>query len=1690
MTVTDSNSCTQIDSTIIIEPAILSSSIIGTNVSCNGGNDGTADLTTSGGTLPCSFLWSNGDTTEDVTSMFAATYNVLITDASGCSIIDSVTITEPASVSTGIVTTDVSCAGNTDGSADLTTTGGVLPYSYLWSNGATTEDISSLAAGTYYVTVTDFNSCIKTDSVVIAQPTSISTSIVGTNVTCFNGNDGAANLIVSGGTAPFGYLWSNGATTEDITSINAGTYIVTVTDFNSCIKVDSVTLTQSTPLVLNTSKTDASCGNSDGIAIVSVTGSISPYTYLWSNGQTNDTATGLAAALYQVLVTDSLGCQDSVNININDLGAPSLTIQGTNITCNGANDGIVDLTVSGGVLPYSFLWSNGDTIEDLSGLNAATYSVTVTDSSSCTAIDFQVISEPGVLATSKVVTDISCNGAGDGSINITVSGGTSPFTYAWSSGATTEDISGLAFGTYYITVTDTNLCNTTDSGTISEPTLLSASVAGTDISCNGSSDGSVDLTASGGVLPYSFLWSNGATTEDISALTAGTYYVTVTDSNSCTQIDSSTIIEPASLSSSTTGTNVTCNAGNDGAVDLTITGGLTPFTFLWSNGDTTEDLSGLVASTYTVVITDSVGCPANDSFTITEPTAILSSIAGTNASCSGSADGSANLTVSGGILPYSYLWSNGATTEDISSLNSGTYIITITDSNLCIVIDSIIITEAVSVTTSIIGTNVTCFNGSDGAANLTASGGTPPFTYLWSNGATTEDIASLTSGTYIVTVTDSNLCTKEDSITLNNPAQIISSIAATNASCFGDTNGIIDLTVSAGINPYSYSWSNGSTTEDLINLGGATYYVTITDSNLCTISDSAVIFEPSILATTIADTSISCFGSNDGSINLTSSGGTTPYSYLWSNAAITQDLSGLAPNTYYVTVTDSNLCTIVDSATIVEPAILATSIVSTSLSCYNSGDGAVNLTVTGGVTAYNYSWSNGATTQDISSLPIGSYVVTVTDLNLCTITDSAILTEPTQIITSITGTNASCMGINDGAANLSVSGGGTPYTYLWSNGATTQNISGVAMGTYYVTVTDSILCAVVDTVIIGGPAAIIPGIVGANISCNGNNDGSATLSVTGGNPPYTYLWSNGATTMNIINLIAGTYIVTITDSIGCIGIDSATIIDPGVLNSTVIGVDNICNGGNIGSIDLTVLGGTTPFTYLWSNGAITEDLTALVAGSYVVTITDSSGCIKSDSSIITEPATSITTGIVATHVSCNGGNDGAADLTVSGGMPPYTYLWSNGATTEDISGLTGSVSFTFYTVTVTDSLGCAVSKSIGILEPFAISSNIVGTNVSCNSKNDGEADLTVTNGIPAYTYLWSNGSTNEDLVGVGPGTYSVTITDQNSCTSFDLIAITQPGALTLNVSKNDVNCNGAGDGTATANPSGGIPPYTYLWDNGQTTKIATGLVPGTYVVTVNSSNARCSFDSTTIFEPSALTISMSKTDVICPGDGNGTATANVLGGTIPYTYLWSDGQTTAIATGLSGGTYTVTATDNKSCIIIDNITIIEPAPMLAITSSTPETIGLKNGTATVDSVIGGTPPYTYRWSDNQTTKTAVGLGAGMYTVQITDILLCSITDTVFVEGVSGISVDNAKFTIHLYPNPTENELFLEYRAKMAYDLDIKIYNILGEVVYRSTQFTVKKANYSIDLSQEPGGLYFVHIRVESGLIIRKIVIAK
>ncbi|MBS1546300.1 MAG: T9SS type A sorting domain-containing protein [Bacteroidetes bacterium] len=818
---------------------------------------GEIDLTPSGGTAPYSFVWSQGETTEDIQGAESGFYSVVITDASGCTgaLANIFIPTAPIMELSATVTATPSCGAG--GAIDLTVTGGVAPYSYLWSpSQSTEEDPTGLFAGSHYVVVTDATGC--TTSAVFTVPGTASTLAASGNLTspCSGGHNGLIDLIVSGGTPPYTYEWggSNGlsAITEDVTDLEAGNYWCIVTDAIGCTEIPGFSLLNGAQALSLSASTTPTCTDFGAIDLT-VTGTNGPFTFNWDYGYgptTEDVSNLHVGYAYTVEVTDiTLGCTATGIFTVPPVDPgdqPQIVDHALVQDCNGTD---VSVTATGNYQPLSFFWqgdigSNSPNAEGLIDVGSGSYVCAVTDAVGCMA--WQVIEvPPGPALELDLWSSTPCSST----LSVFATGGTGAYTYSWSNGATTYQFPDATPGqTYSVTVQDQGGLQCSATASFEMPNIQPIDITGVNMyTCDGSQNGSIDLTVTGPPGDYSFEWSGPggftSTSEDITDLWPGLYSYMLTGTYAGCGIVGWFEIDDLPSPTLYTTPYPTCGTDANGSVELAVSGSIPPFSYEWTGPggftSTIEDPTGLAAGTYMVTVTSAPpgSCKVTTTCTVgTNPAITLSAVSTPTCSMSGSID----LTPGGGSGWYTFQWEGpggySSTTEDPSGLAAGTYTVTVTDAVVgCQASADYIVGINPAITLG--ATSIpTCNSGTSGSINLTASGGTGPFTFLWSgpNGFTSseEDLLGLVSGTYTVNVTDAVGCTQVNDVMVGNTVIQTDPVIA-DAACTSGNLGAIDITPSGGVGPYSFSWSNGATSEDISGLQEGSYTVFIQDANGC-----------------------------------------------------------------------------------------------------------------------------------------------------------------------------------------------------------------------------------------------------------------------------------------------------------------------------------------------------------------------------------------------------------------------------------------------------------------------------------------------------------------------------------------------------------------------------------------------------------------------------------------------------------------------------------------------------------------------------------------------------------------------------------------------------------------------------------------------------------------------------------------
>lgn len=835
----------------------------------------------------------------------------------------------------------------------------------------------------------------------------------------------------------------------------------------------------------------------------------------------------------------------------------------TSVNCFGQSTGAINITPQGCSGNYTYKWSNNATSQDLTNIPAGTYSVTVTDPSTNSTVSATYnVTQPAVaLTATSSITNIACGAsANSGAINLTVSGGTSPYSYRWSNNATTQNLTNLTAGTYAVTITDNRTCTfaLSNLNVTSLSTVQVSNIVPTNIGQQGN-NGAVAITVTGGTgnLTYSWAGPNNytSTQKDISGLsTPGQYCVTVTDAMGCTANRCAMVNSPMVVTLQATRI---CDGASNGAITLTVTGGISPYSYKWSNGATTQNLNNVAVGNYTVTITDSQGGMNTSTTEVTKYPPIVLNAQITPAIGTAS-NGKIILTTTGGTSPYTFKWSNNSTKDTLLNVAKGEHCVTVTDSRGCVNNSCYTVPEQPDIPLSIANrqfTGVTCSGNTDGTLSFEIKGGRSPYTVTFSDN-TTLPISNglvaknnLNGGKVVYTVTDGSGTILKDSVEIPVPMPItMSSVVKHDNEEVGCT-GTINVTFQGGKAPYTVSWNtpNTGSAMQIVNLCEGNFIATVEDANGCKQTF------PAIPVTTFrasgSSIATACPQDTNGMVILSINGGAKPYAYSWKNAAgsvlaTTDTLKNVPPGVYTVSITEQSGNTLVKQFTVGSNSNLNADVEIISdyngsdISCLNATDAILEAVGKSGSGNYTYEWKKEttvlATTPVLNGVGVGTYQVSVKDGLGCTVVKQLSVAAPDtlQILGNIR--EISCLGDRNGEIIASALGGASskPYSFMWSNGTNGPRISFLAPGTYQVTATDANNCKTSTTFVLAEPKNIQVKVQTqpATDGCNG----SALAVVEGGTAPYTYKWNAPASVDAMIsNLCEGSYTVLVTDSRGC-----------------------------------------------------------------------------------------------------------------------------------------------------------------------------------------------------------------------------------------------------------------------------------------------------------------------------------------------------------------------------------------------------------------------------------------------------------------------------------------------------------------------------------------------------------------------------
>jgi hypothetical protein len=1017
---------------------------------------------------------------------------------------------------------------------------------------------------------------------------------------------------------------------------------------------------------------------------------------------------GLSPGEYIVRAQGAGGClvQDSITL----LLAPNPLIMETNITdvsCYGGSDGEIGVYLDNGLLPYAFYINGVENINPppydslFTGLSEGVYIITGIDSDSCGLRDTVYIDAPQfplqILSSNSVTI---CDTSLEGSAYAYAAGG-SPYldsvyifewyNSSWGSIGVGDSISNLGVGDYFLEVTDSNGCQANLPITVSTPELplfLSPQLFG--VVCTGDATGSAVVFAGGGTAPYDYVWSelNGSvletanniiTRDTLSGLVSGSYHLLITDSAGCTEEMIFNIDEPLvrlEISSVEVVDSIDCYGDLDGrGIVYMVNGSGSPaYSYLWDNGETTVIANSLSGGWHSILVSDTRGCVVEDSVNIPENSEVISALIITNpVSCYGDNDGAISVSTQGGVFLsttpyYDYFWSNGVNPNIpfIGNLSHGSYYLTTRDSLGCVVVDSIYLPEPDPLYVNAEQVlRVSCYGDSTGSAFAVGVGGTLPYVFTWQNNNIVSILSNDSSivvdalffGLETVQLVDARGCIATDTVMITQPDELVVTISdSVLAYCIGVNTASATAVAVGGTTPYTFEWDDNNlvpqTTITASNLDAGTYTITVEDSRGCLASESVDLnlvtstMYASIETLGSSDTSISCYGSNDGALTVQVNLGAPPYTYQWvgpTGVSTNDSIFNLTAGIYSVTVTDSNGCVVNTNQELTSPAPLLYKVLfTTNTNCLGSCDGELELYIEGGVIPYTAQLLNNQNTvvlmygvdsvSLVTGVCTGDYTVTIEDSHDCdavlmlggsdqAVLDTTIMTDVTAEVTQ----DIDCYGASTGVVSVVVPQS-TPYSYNWLdlNGDTVSTMptaSNLPAGDYilYADYNNINGCTTVDTVTISQSSFIHSNAVVTNASCNGENDGSIVTTTLGGTGPgtYSYSWSPiGGINYSLMNLMAGVYELTITDANGCSVIEPYTITEPALLVATV-------SASQTYILNALVVGGTPPYAYSWVEQTqpsvglgILDNYTVGSYGTYYVIVTDANDC-ESESNTIT-----------------------------------------------------------------------------------------------------------------------------------------------------------------------------------------------------------------------------------------------------------------------------------------------------------------------------------------------------------------------------------------------------------------------------------------------------------------------------------------
>jgi large repetitive protein len=1361
-------------------------------------------------------------------------------------------------------------------------------------------------------------------------------------------------------------------------------------------------------------------------------------------GSTAQILDNVAPAIKSIIVPPSCNGSSAIKLLLKEnIKCNSIAINGSDFSISSGytiNSAIGGSCASGGVYTSSVVLNFN------TALATGTYTCTInTGADGNTLVDncnnaiavgttftFTVLPPVKVL----VQPQFGCSGSASGTITASGTGGYLPYKFKLNNGVfnTANSFSGLTAGTYTISIKDSLGCIKDTVLTLSAaPPIVLNTVNSVNLTCFNSANGSITINAAGGNAPLNYAVNSNAYTSSnfINNLNPGTYVVHTKDANGCLKDTVILITSPGQINGNVvTITNVTCIGLSNGIINYTANGGTLPLQYALNNGTYTAfaNYNNLAIGVYTLHIKDANNCLKDTVITITQPSMVLTVVVGLvlQPNCSGTT-GSISFTGMGGTAPYSYSI-NGITytaTNTFTGLAAGSYIIYAKDAGGCVATSAVVLASPGNLgynSASII--QPTCL--ANGSITVTGFGGTAPLTYAIGSGgySINNTFGNLASGSYTLHVKDNNNCIHDTIINLvlpSIPQVTISTIG--NATCSNPTSGFISVSAAGGAGNKTYAINNSTFGVNSVfnNLSAGVYTIVVKDINGCTSNVTATLISNNTMAfASVMYTNVGCNNSPLGSISVTGIGGVPAYQYKINNNTLqaSGSFTGLNGGVYTITVQDASGCTKTTLVTIQSSGNFSlTNFVATNAICSNPGNGSISSTFAGGVAPIIYNLNgNLSSNSNFNLLQPGTYTLTATDANGCSISSATTITGPPKLwFINTTVVIPPCFG-GIGSILTNGIGGLPPYTFSLNTNpyTTSSSFLNLQAGTYVVHLQDANGCIHDTTIVLIQPNPVsLNNVLVSNAACSGAATGSISAVASGTIAPYLYSINGGvfSNTNTFSNLTAGTYTIVVKDANNCSNAVVSSINNNGNFYfNTFNAIRPLCVGANNGSISFSAIGGSMPYTYKINNGAFqsSNNFIGLAAGTYTLFVQDNAGCIVSQLATISPANALFFNSIITTPPLCNNGSNASVSVSGNGIPGSFTYKIDGGSfvTSTLFSGLSSGT----HTVSIKNGNGCITDSVIQISNPTAIQfSSVTAINAGCFGPGNGSIIVAGSGGSMPYAYqlnsgLYINSGAYNALTA---GVYTVAIKDANNCSTTTIIAIANVAGVNVStISKIFSTCLNTNNGSIFITANSSNNPINFTLNNGtpNTTGNFSGLAVGNF--SIHITDALGCFKDSIIYmgTQSSLKIDSTKiTKTLCFGDSSGTATLFTSGGNGTMTYAVNNLAYTsnALLNGLTNTTYTLHARDNIGCIVDTVITISSP-PKLFFASSNliaPFCNGSQDGTISIGG-LGGVLPYLYNINANpySTSTLFSNLIQGVYTFHIKDANGC-ITDTsMFLQG--------------------------------------------------------------------------------------------